>query len=155
MTRRARNVPLWTAIAATAVAAILATVDARRIAPLPGLAALEGLTIDARFRLRGPRAPETDRIVIVGMDDRLRDEALDVLQTRRGYARLIDAISAANPKVIALDLFFSSPEQILPPALAARVRAEAARLAGTGADDPALAGAREVLDADAEELRSD
>ena len=153
MTRRARNVPLWTAIGATAVAAVLATVDARRVAPLPGLAALEGLTIDARFRLRGPRAPGTDRIVIVGMDDRLRDEAIDVLQTRRGYARLIDAISAANPKVIALDLFFSAPEQILPPALAARVRAEAVRLAG--AADPALAGPREVIAAVAEELRGD
>ncbi len=153
MTRRARNVPLWTAIAATAVAGALAFVDARRIAPLPGLAALEGLTIDARFRLRGPRAPGTDRIVIVGMDDRLRDEALDVLQTRRGYARLIDALTAANPKLIALDLFFSSPEQILPPELAGRVRAEADRL--RGADDPRLAEPRAVLAAVAEELRGD
>jgi adenylate cyclase len=153
VTRRARNVPLWTAIAATAVAAVLALLDARRIAPLPGLASLEGLTIDARFRLRGPRAPGTDRIVIVGMDDRLRAEAIDVLQTRRGYARLIDAISAAHPKVIALDLFFSSPEEILPPEVAARVRAEAARLRDS--TDPALAEPRAVLAAVAEELRGD
>ena len=153
MTRRARNVPLWTAIAATAVAAVLALVHARRIAALPGLAALEGLTIDARFRMRGPRAPGTDRIVIVGMDDRLREADRDVLYTRRGYARLIDAISAANPKLIALDLFFSTPEEILPPALAGRVRAEAERLAG--ATDPALAEPRAVIAAVAEELRGD
>jgi adenylate cyclase len=153
VTRRARNVPLWTAIGATAVAAVLALVDARRIAPLPGLAALEGLTIDARFRLRGSRAPGTDRIVIVGMDDLLRYEYPGVLQTRRGYAQLIDEISAASPKLIVLDLFFSSPEQILPPELAVRVRAAAAQLAG--ATDPALAEPRDVLAAVAEELRGD
>jgi len=153
VTRSARNVPLWTAIGATAVAAVLALVDARRIAPLPGLAALEGLTIDARFWLRGPRGPETDRIVIVGMDDRLRDRAPEVLQTRRGYARLIDAITAANPKLIALDLFFSSPEIILPPELSGRVRAAAEGL--RGAADPALAEVRAVILAVAEELKGD
>ncbi|HWO25750.1 MAG TPA: adenylate/guanylate cyclase domain-containing protein [Kofleriaceae bacterium] len=153
MTRRARNVPLWTAIGATAVAAVLALVGARQIARLPGLAELEGLTIDARFRLRGPRAPATDRIVIVGMDDQLRAEAPDVLQTRRGYARLIDAISAGRPKLVALDLFFSTPEEILPPELTARVRAADAQLAGTA--DPALAEPRAVIAAVAEELRGD
>src|SRR4051812_15490962 len=107
---RARNVPLWTALVATAVALVLALLQAKKVAPLPGLAALEGLTAAARFKRRGPRAPAPDRVVIVAMDDKLRDEALDVLQTRRGYARLIDAIAKGKPKVIALDLFFSYPE---------------------------------------------
>src|SRR5262245_43415297 len=149
VTRRARNVPLWTAIAATAVAVVLALLHAKKVAPLPGLAALEGLTVDARFRIRGPRPPATDRVVIVGMDDKLRDEAIDVLQTRRGYARLIDALAKAKPKVIALDLFFSYPEEILPVALAARVRALDAEL--RGGDNPA----RDVIAAVADELRGD
>ncbi|MGN6108606.1 MAG: CHASE2 domain-containing protein [Kofleriaceae bacterium] len=152
--RRARNVPLWTAIAATVVAIALAVLHARQIWPLPGMAALEGLTVDARFEMRGPRDPSTDQIVIVGMDDKLRDEAVEVLQTRRGYARLIDAISAANPKVIALDLFFSYPEEILPEPLAARVR-QASATAPSDGDAPALREAREVLAAVAEELRGD
>src|SRR5262245_6877357 len=153
VTRRARNVPLWTAIAATAVAVVLALLHAKKLAPLPGMASLEGLTVDARFRMRGPRDAATDRIVIVGMDDKLRDQALDVLQTRRGYARLIDAIAKAKPKVIALDLFFSYPEEILPPALATRVRAADAALRDNA--DPVLAEPRAVIAAVADELRGD
>ncbi len=87
------------------------------------------------------------------MDDRLRDEAIDVLQTRRGYARLIDAISAANPKVIALDLFFSAPEQILPRRW--RRACGPRRRGSRGAAAPELAGPREVIAAVAEELRGD
>jgi adenylate cyclase len=119
---KTRNVPLLTAIAATVIAVVLASVNAWG-PTIPGVAALEGFTIDARFKLRGPRAPASDRVVIVGMDDQLRREAWDVLQTRRGYARFIDALSAYNPKIIALDFFFSAPEVVLPDDLAASVRA--------------------------------
>ncbi len=133
---RTRNVPLITAIATTIVAVVLAIVHTKAVA-LPGLAAIEGFTIDARFELRGPRAPATDRIVIVGLDDKLRHEAWDVLQTRRGYARLIDALTAYDPKVIALDFFFSSPEVILPDELAEEVLAAAKdNQAGTAAPNP-------------------
>ncbi|HEU0037095.1 MAG TPA: adenylate/guanylate cyclase domain-containing protein [Kofleriaceae bacterium] len=123
MARRggARNVPLWTAIAATLVAGVLAVVHVRR-GGLPGLAALEGLSIDMRFRLRGPRDPATDRIVIVGIDDATRAKAPEIVQTRRGYARLLDAISACKPKLVAIDFFFSAPEELLPEELVARVR---------------------------------
>jgi len=120
--RRGRNVPLWTAIAATVVAAVLAYVDAR-VSRLPGLTGLEGLSVDMRFRLRGPRAPGTDRIVIVGIDDKTRRADGDLVQLRRGYARLVDAVSACRPKVIALDLFFNSREELLPAELAERLRA--------------------------------
>lgn len=122
---RTRNVPLITAIATAVVALVLAIVHAK-VAALPGMAAIEGFTIDARFELRGPRAPSTDRVVIVGLDNKLRREAWDVLQTRRGYARLIDALTAYDPKIIALDFFFSAPEVILPDELAVKVR-EAAK----------------------------
>ena len=66
-----RNVPLLTAVVATTVAVVLALVHhfAFDVGGLPGMAALEGFSIDARFRLRGPRAIASDRIVIVGLDD--------------------------------------------------------------------------------------
>ncbi|MBX3160063.1 MAG: adenylate/guanylate cyclase domain-containing protein [Deltaproteobacteria bacterium] len=149
MAVRARNVPLWTAVAATVVATILAVVDARGPG-LPGLAALEGLSIDARFKLRGPRDPATDRIVIVGIDDATRAAAPEVLQTRRGYARLLDAITACEPRVVALDVLFGNREQFLPGDLEDRVRAVHARL-GTGGDPDV----RATLAALVEVLRGD
>ncbi len=149
---RSRNVPLITALVATLVACVLAVIHTK-VAALPGLAAVEGLSIDARFRLRGPRAPATDRIVIVGLDDQLRDEAPDILQTRRGYARLIDKLTEYNPKLIAFDLFFSSNEVVLEGPLANRVRALDAVLAGEL--DPKLAETRAVIHDVVEELRGD
>jgi hypothetical protein len=149
---RSRNVPLLTAIVATVVACVLAVVHTK-VGALPGLAAVEGLSIDARFRLRGPRAPATDRIVIVGLDDKLRDEAPDVLQTRRGYARLIDKLTEYDPKLIAFDLFFSSREVVLERELADRVRALDTVL--TADPDPKLAETRAVIHAVVEELRGD
>jgi len=149
---RSRNVPLLTAIVATVVACVLALVHTK-VGALPGLAAIEGLSIDARFRLRGPRAPATDRIVIVGLDDKLRDEAPEVLQTRRGYARLIDKLTAYEPKLIALDLFFASREVVLESALAERVRVLDGALAAD--PDPKLAETRAVVHAVVEELRGD
>jgi adenylate cyclase len=149
---RTRNVPLITAIATTIVAVVLAIVHAK-VAPLPGLSAIEGFTIDARFRMRGPRAPSTDRVVIVGLDNKLRREAWEILQTRRGYARLIDALTAYDPKVIALDFFFSSPEVILDDELARRVRDTATTIATN--DTPEMAEPKAVLAAIVEELRGD
>src|SRR5262245_17576275 len=74
---RGRNVPLWTAIAATLAAVGLLAVHLW-LRPLPGIDALEGLSIDARFRARGPRAPTTDRVVIIGLDDDTRRQFPEV-----------------------------------------------------------------------------
>src|SRR6188768_1887870 len=120
--RRARNVPLLTAVVATVVALVLSLVHHRVERGLPGMAALEGFSIDARFRMRGPRAIASDRIVIVALDDKTREQAPDVFQTRRGYARLFDALTDYAPKAVAVDLLFGSPEQVLSPELTARVR---------------------------------
>ncbi len=97
------------------------------VTSLPGLAALEGFSIDARFRLRGPRAAATDAIVIVGLDNATRERHPEVFQSRAGWAQLIDALTAARAKVIALDVLFSAPEELLPAPLTSRVIAEAAR----------------------------
>ncbi|MDB4957049.1 MAG: adenylate/guanylate cyclase with Chase sensor [Myxococcales bacterium] len=156
--KRARNVPFLTAIAATIAVLGLLAVHLWMTA-LPGLDALEGLSIDARFRMRGPRAPESDRVVIVGLDDATRERYPEVFQTRRGWAKLIRALSRYDVKVIALDLFFSAPEVILPDELTARVRA--ADVAATP-EPPAAATAehqvwvlQQLLAAIAEELRGD
>jgi adenylate cyclase len=121
---------------------------------VPGLDKLERASLDARFRVRGPREPDP-RIVIVGVDDKTRTEDPDVLQTRRGWARLIDALARYQPKVVALDLFFSSPEIILEPELAARVKEAAKGLHAEPSLTPAAETARETLDAVVEELRGD
>ncbi len=118
---RGRNVPLLTAIAATVLALGLLAVHLW-VRPLPGLDGAEGLLIDARFKLRGPRKPASDRVVIVGLDDETRRNYPEVFQTRRGWADLFDALAKYDVKVIALDLFFSAPEVILPEDLEARLR---------------------------------
>jgi adenylate cyclase len=152
----ARNVPLIAA-AAAAVATVGLLAIHLYVAPLPGLASLEGLTIDARFHVRGNRAPASDRVVIVGLDDATRARDPEVFQTRRGWAQLLRALARYDVKIIALDLFFSAPEVILPTPLAARVR-DAERDLGAHpleAPDPQVARLVELVHNVAFELRGD
>jgi adenylate cyclase len=151
---RGRNVPLWTAIAATVLALALLALHLW-VTALPGLDALEGLTIDARFKARGPRPPATERIVIVGLDDETRRQYPDVLQTRRGYAQLFRALTKYNVKVIALDLYFAAPEVILGDELEAEVRETAAAIAGRTDADPTVAKMTTLIGKIADELRGD
>jgi adenylate cyclase len=147
------NSPLVAALATT-VLCLVAYAGHGRWWHVPGLDRLERASLDARFRLRGPREPDR-RIVIVGVDDETRRRNPEVLQTRRGWAHLIDALAGYQPKVIALDVFFSSPEIILDAALAGRVRGAAKDLAAEPALSPAAKNAKDVLDAVVEELRGD
>ncbi len=151
---RQRNVPLLTAIAATAVALGLFALHLW-VTALPGLDALEGLTVDARFAMRGPRPPGTDRIVIVGLDDETRRQYPEVLQTRRGYAQLFRALTKYDVKVIALDLYFNAPEVILGAELEAEVRATADALKAQPAPDATTAKLGALIGKIAEELRGD
>jgi adenylate cyclase len=122
---------------------------------IPGLDEAERASIDVRFRLRGPR-PADPRIAVVGIDDRTRQAAPDLVQTRRGWAHLIDALARYQPKVIALDLFFSSPEQLLRPGLAERVRSADRALRESFEPLPAAAqDAAAALAAVVDELRGD
>ena len=149
-----RNVPLLTAIASTVVALGLLALHMR--SPLPGIDALEGLSIDARFKLRGPRPPASDRIVVVGLDDETRRQFPDVLQTRRGYAALFRALTKYNVKVIALDLYFSAPEVFFEDALEQDIRTAAAALATRPPDsDETVTKLRTLIGKIAEEMRGD
>jgi adenylate cyclase len=153
-TRRWRSAP----VLAAGVAAVLVT--ALQIArttgiEVPGLDQAERASVDARFRLRGPRSADP-RIVVVGIDDRTRQAAPDLIQTRRGWAHLIDALARYQPKVIALDLFYSSPERLLRPELADRVRAADRALRESVEPLPAAAQeAAAALAAVVDELRGD
>jgi adenylate cyclase len=145
---------LWTAIVASVVALGLVGIHAY-VKTLPGLETAEGLSIDGRFRIRGPRAPASDRVVVVGIDDETRTRHPEVLQTRRGYAELVRALAKYDVKVIALDLFFSSPEVILPEELERDVRTTSAELAATPPTDPAAVRLAGLLGKINEELRGD
>jgi adenylate cyclase len=71
------------------------------------LAQLEGLTIDARFSIRGNERPPSD-IVVVGVDAMTFDQ-LDIEWPfpRSLQAKLINRIDAERPAVIAFDVQFS------------------------------------------------
>jgi len=89
---------------------------------VPGLDAAELLTVDARLKIRGPRPPMDGSIVIVGFDDDLRRRHPETFQQRAGWARFIDKLQGYEPKAVAIDAFFSSPEIPLPTGVVAKVR---------------------------------
>jgi adenylate cyclase len=159
--RRTLNAPMVAAAIGAAAAMIVLAIHVEVVA-VPALAKLEGITVDARFRWRGPRAPATDRVVIVGIDDRTRAEAPEVSQTRHGWATFLRALAGYDPKAIALDAYFAYPEVILPDALAVRVRAAAQALDADRRpspppdwDRPAIEEARRVLHDVVHELEGD
>ena len=93
--------------------------------------------------------------MIVGIDDDTRRLAGDVIQTRHGWARLIRALAATRPQAIALDLFFTAPEYLLPPALAAEIEQAYAGAKADPAPSPALAAATSALAAVVTALHGD
>ncbi len=151
---RARNVPLLTAVVATAVALGLLAIHVH-VRSVPGLAALEGLTIDARFRARGERVPSTDRITIVGLDDRTRAADPDIFVSRARWAAFLAKLASYRPKIIALDLFFAAPEVVLPADLAKHVVELDAEPAPAAASDPQLVEARALIHEVADALHGD
>ena len=139
------NAPMRIAILA-AIAVLALTAVHLWVQPIPGLAAVEDQTIDMRFRLRGSRPAATDRVVVVGIDDDTRARFPELMQTRRGYAALVRALTKYDVKVIAFDLFFSSPEALLPDSIAKQVRAADAerRTAAPLVDEPNAALVRSL-----------
>ncbi len=151
-----RNAPLLAAIGATLVCAGVYAAHLSRAVTLPGIDGWEDSLENARVRIAGPRAPADDRIVIVALDDRTRRSAPRLFQTRRGLAELFDAIAAAKPAVIGLDLFFAQPELEIDAHVLELVKSALARVeAEKPVDGTALAAAREALDAVVGETRGD
>jgi adenylate cyclase len=146
------NAPLLVAALATLACLALLALQLGGVLSLAVVDSLELDTIDARFLLRGPQKPANGDIVIVGFDDQLRREAPEVLQQRAGWARFLDALHTYRPRAVALDAFFSEPEEVLPAATVTQVQAAAQALelapeATSTAGAAALAALRAVQDA--------
>ncbi len=122
---------------------------------VPGLDRIELSTLDARFRARGARDPEDGAIVVLGVDDKTREQNPEVFQTRRGWAALIDALSTYNPKAIGLDAFFGSPEVALDPDVVAEVREAREQLAAELERTPGAQRALHALSQVVEQTRGD
>jgi adenylate cyclase len=74
-----------------------------------GLEWIELRVLDAQFKLRGPRPPQTP-VVIVSIDEDSFDEFDQTWPWPRSlHARLIDLLSRGKPAVIGLDILFSEP----------------------------------------------
>src|SRR4051812_10231658 len=71
---------------------------------------IELRSLDARFRMRGPR-PHDDRIVIVGIYENALQKVGAWPIPRNAYAKMIDQLSAGGAKVIAFDVAFPTPEK--------------------------------------------
>jgi adenylate cyclase len=172
MSRLRRNLPLVVGIGVTLLMTALYGLHATNVAPLPVLERLEAWTLDARFRLRGTRPPRTDEleIVIVGLDDKVREQVPKLNQERRLWAPFLDRIAKGGPKVIAIDYIFDTPEQMLPPALVRGIEARKKELdalvtrgakdgaggrAGDGPVAAALRRTRSLLDRLLEHTRGD
>ncbi|MCU1308877.1 MAG: adenylate/guanylate cyclase [Candidatus Angelobacter sp.] len=67
-------------------------------------------SLDARFRLRGPR-PHDDRIVIVGMDEKTLQKVGAWPIPRNAYAKMVNQLTAGGAKVVAFDVAFPTPEK--------------------------------------------
>jgi adenylate cyclase len=80
---------------------------------------LERMTLDARFAFRGPKMADPE-IVLVVFDDKTLEMAPDLLQRRRGFASVLDAMGKA--RVVGVDLFFAEAEEILPADLTSDLR---------------------------------
>lgn len=142
------NTPLWAALATTLLCALLSAAHHWvRDFDVPGLQALELLTVDARFAVRGAQAPADDRIVILGFDDALRQAAPDAFSKRAGWARVLDAAAGYEPAVVAIDAFFAAPEEVLPPSVVEQVQGafEALAAAQTDLEKQARAALEAVL----------
>jgi CHASE2 domain-containing sensor protein len=102
------------------------------------LSAPERTTVDARFGIRGPQAPD-DRVVIVALDqDSVRALNSRLPISRAWYAELLDRLRAADPRLIAVDAQFTGKAREDPGgdrALLASVERNGPVLLGTH-DDP-------------------
>jgi adenylate cyclase len=67
-------------------------------------------SLDARFRIRGPR-PHDERIVIVDIDEKTLQRAGAWPIPRSAYARMLDRLRAGGARVVAFDAAFPTPEK--------------------------------------------
>jgi adenylate cyclase len=104
-----RRLPALLAITITLLFAVL---EANRLdwTSTGFLASLDMRWLDAKFRLRGPRTPSQD-LIIVGLDDRTTSTLGSARVFERHHAAaLVDAISSGGPAVIGFDILYSDAD---------------------------------------------
>lgn len=140
-----RHLTFLGGVGCTLVLALLFVLLSLGAVRLPLLDRLEAWSLDARFRLRGPRKPKDNRIVIIGLDDKVRAEVPKLNQERRVWAQFIDRVAAARPRAIGIDYIFDTPEEVLPAKLVRRLHTQHRALAGLEKRDDLAAEARAVI----------
>lgn len=110
--------------------------------------ALEGYTLDLRFRLRGVRTPGAD-IALVLVDDRSIAALGRWPWNRTVFADAIARLQKDGARLVVLDFLFSEPDPSLPPDVVAQVR----RAVRAGDNTPLQISDPERLDADADLAR--
>jgi adenylate cyclase len=79
------------------------------LAGIPFLERVELETLDLRFRVRGPEAPESP-VVLAAIDEASIDREGKWPWPRTKLARLVDRLTGAGAKVIAFDIGFLEPD---------------------------------------------
>jgi CHASE2 domain-containing sensor protein len=96
---------------ALALIAVVAALTAGAARELDVGRVLELDTVDLRFKVRGPTAPPAD-VVLVQVDERTLSELqLRWPFPRSRHARVIDRLSEAGARAIAIDLQFTEPSE--------------------------------------------
>src|SRR5207248_10352 len=103
-----KRVPVIIAVAMTLFFVILAFSRAD-LTDSSFLTSLENRWTDAKFKFRGEQLP-SGNVVIVGIDD--KSLKLGSFRTLRhsNYAKLVDKLAEAKPKVIGFDMMFPDPD---------------------------------------------
>lgn len=79
------------------------------------LSGMEWRWLDLKFRIRGPRLPGKE-VVIVGVDDKTLDSLGSARLFRRdNFAKLVEQLTEAGPKAIGFDINFPEREDISDP----------------------------------------
>src|SRR5205807_9500582 len=105
----ARSLPKYIAgILVTAVVTLMLALV--WLDPQP-LVRLENFVTDLQFKLRDRRTPGED-IIIITIDEKSLAEVGRWPWPRDRQAKLVEAISAGQPKLIGLDIVYSEPEVI-------------------------------------------
>jgi adenylate cyclase len=142
-----RHLPFLGGVGSTLVLALVFVLLSLGVVRWPLLQRMEAWSLDARFRLRGPRKPKDARIVIIGVDDKVRAEIPKLNQERRVWARFIDRVAAAHPRAIGIDYIFDTPEEVLPTGMVKRLRVARGDLTRIAKRDDLAAEARVVITA--------
>jgi adenylate cyclase len=116
------------------VSAALVLLVLTTFADTPLIRGLETASLDLRFRLRGPRPPGSQTVVIL-VDDRSLEDLGRWPLSRALFAQALAMLDRAGATVVAFDLLFTEPDEPVPSDLREAARLAAEALAGERADE--------------------